>query len=50
MVKHQAIIGLRKIISASSDNEELLQRVVDSGNIPILLDLMKQKEYPQLTL
>ena len=41
-------MGLRRIVSSSEDPP--LQEIIDTGVVPLLLDLVKQTEFPQVQL
>jgi hypothetical protein len=43
------VIGLRKIIS-ERESEAMMQKVVDFGGVPLLISLIKNKEFPQIRL
>lgn len=47
--KHRAVIGLRKIV-ANEEDMDLMQKVIDAGCVPILIQFMKESAYPQLQL
>jgi hypothetical protein len=40
--KHEAVIAIRKIIS-EVESKEIIQKVVDTGIIPILLKEMREQ-------
>ena len=42
---HYALIGINKIMEAEGN---LTQPLINSGIIPFFIELVKQKEYPQL--
>jgi hypothetical protein len=46
--KHRGVIGIRKLISNYIAGG--LQRIINSGVIPLLVSLAKRKQYPHLQL
>ena len=44
---HFGMIGIRKLIS---NEHPPVQRIIDTGLIPHLIELVKQHEYPQLQM
>jgi hypothetical protein len=46
--QHHGIIGIRKILCLPEDRR--IQKVIDAGLIPIMIEKIKQKDYPQLQL
>ena len=47
VIKHEAIIALRKIVS-ENENQETVQVIIDSGILPSLVSLINSQEYPQV--
>lgn len=45
--KHMAVIAVRKIISIQ-ENQDAVQAALDKGVLPIIIQLMKLKEYPHI--
>ena len=46
--KHQGAIGVRKIMSSTTNPP--VQAIIESGVIPVLMQLLNQTEYPHLQL
>jgi hypothetical protein len=47
VIKHQAVLCTRKIVSGA-DSQETIQELLDSGVLPLIISLVREKEYPQV--
>jgi hypothetical protein len=46
-VRHEAVIAVRTIVAREA-SEPIIQRVVDSGAVPLLIAFMRDPSFPQL--